>query len=69
MPIKGGISTKVHPRDSSYKGSLNKKRNLLGNKFCCSADSIVKIRSLCEISNCISTEMRVVCCDLALPVL
>lgn len=67
MPIKGGTSIKVHPRDSSCKGSLNKKTDLFSNTFHCSTDAIVQIRSLCEIRNSVSTEMGVVCCELALP--
>lgn len=69
MYIKGGSSIRIHPRDSSCKGSLNKKAYLFSNKFHHSADAIVQTRSLCEISNSASTEMGVVCCDLALPVL
>lgn len=69
MPIKGRISVKAHPRDPSCEGSINKKPDLLSYKFYCRGDAAVQIRSLCEICSSEYTELGVVCCDLAHPVL
>lgn len=69
MPIKGRISVKAYPRDPSCEGSINKKTGLFSYKFYCRRDAVVQIRSLCEIGSSVYTEMGVVCCDLAHPVL
>lgn len=69
IPTEGGISIKVHARDSICKGSLYKNTDLLSNKLYATVDATEQIKSLCEIRNGVYREMGVVFYDLALLVL